>query len=159
MPYLLLFALLLLALALVLYRYRRKLNRRKAALTRLLDLADAVESLLNRSQARMTALQSLVTRVPTDIGAIAQASLENSLPIRDAKRDVLQHRLWIQKNGASAALAELDAACAALDRVHQRLSRELDDLEKAGTELANATQAAIGAAQREPPTLRRYPET
>lgn len=159
MSYLLIFALFLLAVTLPLYCYRRTLNRRKMALTRLLDLADAVENLLNRSQERMIALQALISRVPADMGAIAQASLESSLPIREAKRDVLQHRLWVQKNGAAAKLIELDTACAALDRVHKRLSCELEDLEKAGTELANVTQAAIDAAQREPSTLRRYPET
>jgi dsRNA-specific ribonuclease len=160
------------------------LRRRQTTLTRLLDLADAVEALiaaiyidggargvvglvepdavealLNRSQARMTALQALVTRVPADIGAVAQASLESHLPIREAKRDVLQHRLWIQQNSASARQDQLDIACAALERARQKLSRQLESLENAGAELAIATQAATEAAKREPPALRRDPRT
>ena len=131
--------------------------RRRMALVRLLDLADAVEALLDRSQERMAALRGLVDRVPPDIGAVAQASLESGLPIREAKRDVLQHRLWIQKHGASASLAELDDACAALERVHSRLSGRLRDLEGAGADLAAATDAATEAARREPAALRRPP--
>ena len=133
--------------------------RRRMALVRLLDLADAVEALLDRSQERMAALRGLVDRVPPDIGAVAQASLESGLPIREAKRDVLQHRLWIQKHGAAASLAELGDACAALERVHSRLSGRLRDLEGAGADLAAATDAATEAARREPATLRRPPGT
>jgi hypothetical protein len=63
----------------------------------MLDLADEVELLLDRSQEKMAAMRPLVQRIPADIAAEAQASLERSLPIREAKRDVLQHRLWIQQ--------------------------------------------------------------
>ena len=131
-------------------------HRRRRALIRLLDLADAVEALLDRSQQRMTALRGLLERVPPEIGAVAQASLESGLPIRDAKRDVLQHRLWIQKNGDSASLRELGEACATLERVQSRLSSRLQDLERAGGELATATDAATEAARREPAALRRH---
>jgi hypothetical protein len=133
-------------------------GRRRRALVRLLDLADAVEALLDRSQRRMSALRDVVDRVPSDIGAVAQASLESTLPIREAKRDVLQHRLWIQKNGATATLSELADACAALERAKARLGSELDELDRAGADLAAATDAAAEAARREPPTLRRSPD-
>lgn len=137
---------------------RRRLRRRQAALTRLLDLADAVERLLDRSQERMGAMQSVVERVPADMGAVAQAALGSALPIREAKRDVLQHRLWIKQHGDSAAQAELDAAGDTLERVRQRLAAELGALEQAGADLAKATHAAEAAALREPPTLRRSPQ-
>ena len=81
---------------------RRPQVRRRESLARLLDLADEVEGLLTTSQKHMGALQSLLQRVPSDIGAVAQASLEQDLPILEAKRDVLQHRLWIQKHGLTA---------------------------------------------------------
>lgn len=149
----------LIALAACVVWRRWVLRRRQTTLTRLLDLADAVEALLNRSQARMTALQALVTRVPADIGAVAQASLESHLPIREAKRDVLQHRLWIQQNSASARQDQLEVACAALERARHKLSLQLESLENAGAELAIATQATTEAAKREPPTLRRDPST
>jgi hypothetical protein len=134
-------------------------RRRERSLVRLLDLADAVQALLDRSQERMQAMQAVVGRVPSDIAAVARASLDSTQAIRDAKRDVLQHRLWIQKHGETAAQAELDAACAALDRAHTRLSAQLEELERAGAELAQATEASAEAARREPATLRRDPDT
>lgn len=147
--------LLFLAIAAPLLWKIRKQKKRRQTLGRMLDLADAVELLLNRSQERMAALRPLVERVPSDIAATAQASLESSLPIREAKRDVLQHRLWIQKNGELASQRELDAACSALARVHSQLDTQLAELENVGSDLARATQAAAEAALREPPTLRR----
>ena len=154
LPYLLL-GLLVLAFLFVMGWQQWQHHRRRRTLVRLLDLADAVEALLDRTQQRMTALRGLVERVPPDIGAVAQASLESGLPIREAKRDVLQHRLWIQKNGGSASQAELDEACFALERVLTRLGGQLEALEKAGADLAAVTDAAAEAARREPPTLRR----
>lgn len=152
---LLLVGLPLLAVAIGVFWWRHGLLRRERTLRRLLDLADEVEALLNRSQERMAAMQSVVGRVPADIGAVAQASLESALPVREAKRDVLQHRLWIQRHGTSAGMAELDSACEALERVRDRLSGQLRQLEEAGAELARATEAETQAAQREPPSLRR----
>jgi chromosome segregation ATPase len=136
----------------------RRGRRRDRTLTRLLDLADELEGLLDRSQERMRSLQEIVGRVPADIATVARASLEGTAPIRDAKRDVLQHRLWIQQHGASARQSELDAACAALDRARTRLSTQLEELERAGAELAEATDASTEAARREPPGLRRTPD-
>lgn len=134
-------------------------RRRERCLVRLLDLADEVQGLLDRSQERMQAMQAVVGRVPSDIAAVAHASLDSTQSIRDAKRDVLQHRLWIQKNAQTATQSELDAACAALDRARARLSTQLAELEQAGAELAQATEASAEAARREPATLRRDPGT
>ena len=152
-PYLL--ALATLALGALIFFFRRRSRRRDRALLRLLDLADEVEALLDRCQARMQALHAVVGRVPPDIGAIAQASLDGPLPVREAKRDLLQHRLWIKRHGGTATQAELDTAGDALDRARDRLSQQLADLERAGDELAEATAASAAAAEREPPTLRR----
>lgn len=130
-------------------------SRRQRTLARMLDLADEVERLLDLSQERMEAMRPLVQRVPADIASEANASLEGSLPIREAKRDVLQHRLWIQQNAGSASQGELDRACAALVRVCENLRSQVSELERVGRELARATDAAAQAALREPPTLRR----
>jgi hypothetical protein len=155
---LLLAGLVLLAIGLpMLLRYRAAL-RRKHTLSRMLDLADEVEALLDRSQERMAAMRPLVERVPADIAAAANASLQGALPIREAKRDVLQHRLWIQQNSDRAEQIELDKACAALARVRERLDGQLSELENVGSDLASATDAAAEAARREPPGLRRSPE-
>jgi hypothetical protein len=146
-----------LVLALPLLWWLLRTRRRDRSLVRLLDLADEVQGLLDRSQERMQAMQAVVGRVPADIAAVAHASLDGSQAIRDGKRDVLQHRLWIQQNADTARQAELDAACAALDRARTRLSDRLEALERAGAELAEATQASAEAARREPATLRRDP--
>lgn len=143
------------ALSLPLAWWLLRNRRRERALERLLDLADDMQSLLDRSQAQMLAIQGVVGRVPADIAAVAHASLDRTLPIRDAKRDILQHRLWIQKNGATARQAELDAACEALARARGKLAAQLAELERAGAELAQATEASAEAARREPPALRR----
>ena len=152
---LLLIGLLTLAIVVPILMRHRDGTRRQRTLARMLDLADEVERLLDRSQERMAAMRPLVERVPADIAATAQASLEGSLPIREAKRDVLQHRLWIQQHGGSASQDELDKACAALERVSERLQGQLAELETVGSDLASATEAAAEAALREPPTLRR----
>ena len=153
----LLLGLLVLAIAAPLLLRERARLRRRRTLERMLDLADAVEALLDRSAERMAAMRPIVQRLPADISAEAQASLDGRLPIREAKRDVLQHRLWIQQNGASASQEELDRACAALARVRERLDAQLVELENVGSDLASATDAAAEAARREPPTLRRNP--
>ena len=142
-----------LALAAALLWWILRGRRRERSLVRLLDLADEMEGLLDRSQVHMQSLQTVVGRVPADMAAVAQASLESALPVRGAKRD--QHRLWIKHHGQDARQAELDAACAALDRARERLAGGLAELERAGAELAQATEASELAAVREPPTLRR----
>lgn len=141
-----------LALAFVLLWWALRGRRRDRSLRQLLDLADEMEGLLDRSQARM---QAVVGRVPQDIAAVAQASLDSALPVREAKRDLLQHRLWIKHHGQSARQAELDAACAALGRARDRLAGGLTELDNAGEALAAATEASEQAARREPATLRR----
>ena len=150
--------LLAIAVAIVLAWTIGRGRRRDRTLVRLLDLADELEALLDRSQDRMVALQAVVGRVPADIAAVARASLDGTGPIRDAKRDLLQHRLWIQQHGTGAPQQELDEACAALDRARTRLAGQLDALERAGAELAEATEASAEAARREPPALRRDPD-
>lgn len=155
MPYFLLAGLIILAVAAPLWWSHRLRLRRQRTLSRMLDLADQVEVLLDRSQERMRSLRPLVERVPSDIAAGAQASIDSSLPIFEAKRDLLQHRLWIQQHAGQASLEELDQACAALSRVRERLGTELHDLDRVRRDLAHATDAAAEAALREPPALRR----
>lgn len=153
--FLLLAGLAALVLALPLLWWLLRTRRRDRSLVRLLDLADEVQGLLDRSQERMQAMQAVVGRVPADIAAVAHASLDGSQAIREGKRDVLQHRLWIQQNAATARQAELDAAREALARARDRLAGQLAQLEQAGAELAAATAASVAAAEREPAALRR----
>ena len=132
-----------------------RIRRRERTVTRIMDDADAVESLLKRTRDRMGAMQRVVGRMPADIAADAQASLESDARVKAGLRDLLQHRLWLQQNAGTASQAALDEAAAALERARDRIESELDRLDDAGAELDSATGAAIEAAGREPPALRR----
>jgi cell division protein FtsB len=142
----------LLAGAVLLYRIRRLRERR---LRELLDLADAVQGLLATAGERMAAWRGTVGRLAGDLGNGAQRALEGDALIREAKRDLLQHRLWIQSKGLAASRAELTEARAALQRARDRLAEQLNALESAGDALTQATDAAHEAARREPAALRR----
>ena len=139
--------------------YRRGISKRRSAgLFHLLDLADDMERLLNLSQKRMQAMQTVVGRVPADIGAIAAAALNSSEKIKAAKRDLLQHRLWIQQHSETASQLEIDNACTALSRSRDRIAEQLEALENAGADLVQATASTEQAAEREPASLRRSEE-
>ena len=139
---------LIIVVSLILWQLRNKAKRRSKALFGLLDLADDMERLLNLSQKRMQAMQTVVGRVPSDIGAIATAALDSSEKIRVAKRDLLQHRLWIQQHSESASQEEIDKACTALARSRDRIAEQLDALENAGADLVQATASTERAAER-----------
>jgi len=130
-------------------------RRRQRTLTRIMDDADAMETLLRRTRDRMGAMQTVVGRMPSDIAADARASLDSNDRLQAGFRDLLQHRMWLQQNVAVASQQELDEAAAALGRARARIAAELDRLDNAGAELESATGPAIAAAGREPPALRR----
>lgn len=131
---------------------------RQRALIRLLEGADEMERLLLRTRERMSAMQDVVGRVPADIGAVARASLDADQRVQQALRDLLEHRLWISRHGATARLHELKQAEGALARARATIAAQLERLESAGAELDDATQAAIEQAAREPAALRRSPD-
>jgi hypothetical protein len=151
---LILFALLILVAFLGMWR-RGQGRRRQRTLTRIMDDADAVESLLRRTREKMEAMQSVVGRVPSDIAAEARASLDSHDRLQAGFRDLLQHRMWLQQNVETASQRALDEAAQALERAKARIAAELDRLDNAGAELESATGPAIAAAVREPPALRR----
>jgi hypothetical protein len=149
----LLVAFALLSLGLVALHLRER--RRQHLLLRLLDRTDALEAVLHATRQRMGAMKSVVERVPADIAAVAQASLDADAPVQQGLRNVLEHRLWIARNAASASIAELQRAVGALDRSHQQIADRLAQLERAGAELAAATRETVELQRREPATLRR----
>lgn len=104
---------------------------------------------------RMAAWRGAVGQLAGDLGSGAQRALDGAALILKAKRDLLQHRMWLQQRGLSALSAELAEAATALARVRDRLTRQLSELENAGTALTQATDVAREAARREPPSLRR----
>ncbi len=139
-------------IALVFLRRRR----RERQLRDLLDLADAVQSLLAQTGERMAVWRGTVGRLAGDLAHGALQALDGDALVKEAKRDLLQHRLWIQSKGLDASPAELAGAGAALQRARDRLEQQLSALESAGDALTQATGAAHEAAQREPPSLRRH---
>ena len=141
--------------ALIAWGLRWLAGGRERALRVLLDRADALEALLHTTRDRMTAMRQVVQRVPSDIGAVAHASLDAQTLVQQALRNVLEHRMWIAQKGLTAPKAELIAAAAALERAHATIADQLTRLENAGAELANATQASIEQAAREPAALKR----
>lgn len=139
----------------VVLRWRAQVRRRQRTLTRIMDDADAMESLLRRTRERMGVMQTMVGRMPSDIAADARASLESNDRLKAGFRDLLQHRMWLQQNVDTASQHALDEAAAALARARARIAAELDRLDNAGAELESATGPAMAAAVREPPALRR----
>jgi len=103
----------------------------------------------------MSAWRGTVGRLAGDLGTGAQQALQGEPLIQEAKRDLLQHRLWIQQRGMEASQQELSDALGTLQRVEERLSVQLRALKNAGNALTQATDAAQEAARREPPSLRR----
>lgn len=148
----------LVPVAIIVLLRHRQVRLRQGALTHLLTGADEMERLLGLTRERMRAMEGVVQRVPADIAAEARASLRPDRQVDEALKELLQHRLWIQRHGASASQKELDEACIAMDQARDRISTELARLERAGAELDEATEAALAAARREPPTLRRPAE-
>jgi hypothetical protein len=151
---LILFGLLILVACLALW-WRGQVRRRQRTLTRIMDDADAVESLLHRTREKMDAMQAVVGRMPSDIAAEARASLDSHDRLQAGFRDLLQHRMWLQQNVDTASQHALDEAAQALQRAKARIAAELDRLDNAGAELESATTPALVAAVREPPALRR----
>ncbi len=140
---------------LLLWIAQHRMRSRADALERLLDSTDALELVLQSTRQRMQAMRAVVDRVPSDIAAVAHASLDTDAQVQQALRNVLEHRLWISREAPTASLAALRAALAAVDRSRTQIESRLAALESAGAELAQATQAAVEQGAREPPALRR----
>ena len=137
---------------------RHKSVRRERSLRHLIERAEALETLFHNTRERMKDMRSVVDRVPQDIAATAHASLDSHDLVQQGLRNVLEHRLWISQHGLTASQKELDTACEAMDRAYESISTQFTRLELAGAELANATQAVIEQAAREPAALTRRPE-
>lgn len=89
-------------------------RRRRQAVRRLLDAADALEERLRTAR--------------TEIEAVAGADRN---PVREAMQEMLRHRLWLQQHGAAASLADLDSVCAAIEDARGSLDQQLLRIERA----------------------------
>ncbi|HBK57602.1 MAG TPA: hypothetical protein DDZ76_15155 [Xanthomonadales bacterium] len=133
---------------------QHRLRRHQRAVRGLLDRADDLERTLYRLRDRMRRVRGVVGRMPDDIGANADASLQRGDLIENALKDLLEHRLWIQRCADAASADELERARQALDASLGRIRHELERLEHAGRALELATDLA--AAGIEPTRRRRH---
>lgn len=120
------------------YWHHRSLRRHTDALRALLDGADELEAQLLEYRNRMTNLKQLLARLPSDMTAPAMASINPEGEVRVALQDVLAHRLWIKREGATATLEALDQAGEALKRSRVQMEQQLKLLDEVGRQLEAA---------------------
>ena len=99
----------------VLFRGRR----RQRAVRELLDAADVLEARLRTARAEIEAVAG-----------------DDADPVRDAMREMLRQRLWLQQHGATASLSEMDLVRVSLEAARQRIDQQLARIERARAPLA-----------------------
>jgi len=97
----------------------RRAGRRQRAVRELLDSADTLEARLRTAR--------------EEIEAVAG---DNSDPVREAMREMLRQRLWLQQHGDAASLEELATVRASMDAARQRIDQQLQRIERARAPLA-----------------------
>ena len=100
--------------AVLTFLVRSRAGRRQRAVRELLDAADALEARLRTARDEIEAV----------------AGDEND-PVREALREMLRQRLWLQQHGARASLEELDAVRASIDQARGRIETQLDRIDRA----------------------------
>jgi hypothetical protein len=146
--YLLLLAVAALAVLLSLWYRQRGWRRRMRATRQLLDGADALEAQLLDCRARMQRLREMLVALPEEMSADANSALTADDKVQAGLRDLLGHRLWIKQNAGSATVAELDAACAAIERTRHVMDSQLARLDAITSELSAAQSSAGSLAPR-----------
>ena len=92
----------------------RRSGRRQRAVQQLLDAADALESRLRTARAEIEAVAG-----------------DEDDPVREAMREMLRQRLWLQQHGGNASLEELGTVRASIDAARQRIDQQLLRIERA----------------------------
>lgn len=105
------------AVALTALVWRALRGRRRRAMHRLLDSADALEARLRAARAEITAI----------------AGELDPDPVADAMREMLRQRLWLREQGPQAKLAELHRVRATIDQARDRIEGQLDRVNEART--------------------------
>lgn len=90
-------------------------GRRQQAVGEVLDAADALEARLRDAR--------------TEIEAVAGD--EEAEPVREALREMLRQRLWLQQHGEAASLDELDAVRDSIDAARVKIEQQLLRIERA----------------------------
>ncbi len=108
----------------------------------LVDGADELEKSLQRCRERMAELKQMLGRLPSEMAANANASLDARDAFQVALREVLAHRLWIRDHAAQATLSELRAAHEALAKSKRSVDVQLARLDIVRGELTDAYASA-----------------
>jgi len=126
-----------------------RVRRRDLVLHELLDGADALEAQLHEYRDRMVTLKKLLAQLPSDMTApaMAMASVNPDAQVKTALRDILAHRLWIKREGATATIEALDNACVAIRKTREQLEQQLRQLDEVGSQLENAGRELRSAYQ------------
>ena len=101
-------------LALLVVRHRAGRRRQKAVRAQL-DAADALEARLRTARAEIEAV----------------AGDDENDPVREALREMLRQRLWLQQHGDQATLEELGTVRASIDQARGRIDAQLARIERA----------------------------
>lgn len=128
-----------------------RLSRRYQSLRALLDGADALENQLLTCRARMQQLRGMLSHLPEEMSADADAALTADDKVQAGLRDLLAHRLWIKQHADSATLAEIETAQAAIDASRETMRLQLERLATITRELAAAQSSAGSVTPRDPP--------
>lgn len=90
-------------------------GRRQQAVGEVLDAADALEARLRDARSEIEAV----------------AGDEEAEPVREALREMLRQRLWLQQHGEAASLDELDAVRDSIDAARVKIEQQLLRIERA----------------------------
>lgn len=99
-------------------RARRRAERRRRALSGVLDAADAFEARLRAARAEIEA---------------AAGHVPDHDPVREAMQEMLRQRLWLQRHGGEASPERLERVRDSIDGARARIEQQLDRLERART--------------------------
>jgi hypothetical protein len=103
-----------LAAALLAIVIRRRAGRHQRAVSRVLDSADALEARLRTARAEIEAVAG-----------------DREDPVRDAMREMLRQRLWLQEHAGGASVGELDSVRESIDAARARIEQQLLRIERA----------------------------
>ena len=130
--------------AFVLVGRRRRLERRRHSMHRLLELADQLESDLKTCRKGLKQAHAVMSFNPDQPAAGEQ---EAKQAIDAGLRSLLQQRLWIRDCAPDASQLSLDQAAADMSQTRARLRPLVGALERARHELDDAMREHI---RREP---------
>jgi hypothetical protein len=122
-------------------------RKREVAMRQLLDGADALEAQIQDYRSRMLRLKAVLSALPSDMTASAMSTIEPEAQVRKALREVLAHRLWIQREGQRATQRALDVAVEAMVRSRESLAQQLGLLDEVSAQLAEAGAGLRNAYQ------------